>query len=157
MAVGELGSMGVVTDAGGAAIGMWQPGTHPGIQRIAEPGTPAWFELMTREYDASVAFYRDVFGWDTHVAGDTPEFRYTTLGEGDSMAAGIMDAAAFLPDGVPSHWSVYFSVADADASIATAIGLGGAVVQPPENTPYGRLATLTDPTGAYFKLLGANT
>ena len=44
-------------------------------------------------------FYRDVFKWDTHVAGDTPEFRYTTLGEGEDQLAGIMDASAFLPEG----------------------------------------------------------
>ena len=35
-----------------------------------EPGTPNWFELHTSAYDASVAFYRNVFDWDTHVMGD---------------------------------------------------------------------------------------
>ena len=33
----------------------------------------------TRDYDASLAFYRDVFGWKTKVESDAPEFRYTTL------------------------------------------------------------------------------
>lgn len=157
MAVAELGSMAVVSDPGGAAIGMWQPGTHPGIQQLAEPGAPSWFELATRDYATSVDFYRDVFGWDTHVASDTPELRYTTLGEGDGMAAGIMDASGFLPEGVPSHWSVYFAVDDTDASITTATELGGSVVQAAENTPYGRLASVADPTGAVFKLAGPNT
>ena len=32
-------------------------------------------------YDESVQFYKDVFEWKTQVAGDSPEFRYTTLGE----------------------------------------------------------------------------
>ncbi|MGH9113536.1 MAG: VOC family protein [Acidimicrobiales bacterium] len=153
MQVMELGSMAVMTDAGGAAIGAWQPGTHKGFGIHGEPGTPSWFELHTRDYDASVAFYRDVFGWDTHVAGDTPEFRYTTLGEGEGQLAGIMDAAAFLPEGAPAHWSVYFGVDDADATVAKAVELGGAVVDPPVDTPYGRLATLTDPTGTRFKLV----
>ncbi len=92
-------------------------------------------------------------GWDTHVAGDTPEFRYTTLGEGEGRLAGIMDAATFLPEGAPAHWSVYFGVDDAVATVAKALELGGAVVDPPEDTPYGRLATLTDPTGTRFKLV----
>ena len=153
MDVGEQGTMAVVTDAGGAAIGIWQPGLHRGFGIHGEPGTPTWFELFTRDYDASVEFYRQVFGWDTHVAGDTPEFRYTTLGEGESQLAGIMDASGFLPEGVPAHWSIYFGVEDADAALAKIVELGGSVVRPAEDTPYGRLAEAADPTGAHFKLI----
>ncbi len=118
-----------------------------------EPGTPAWFELHTRAYDSSVAFYRDVFGWDTFTHSDTPEFRYTTLGDGDDARAGVMDAASFLPASVPSYWSVYFLVDDTDAALARVTDLGGAVVEPAQDTPYGRLAAATDSTGAQFKLM----
>ena len=153
MDVGELGVMAVVTDAGQAAIGVWQPGLHKGFGILADPGTPAWFELHTRDYEASVEFYRTVFAWDTHVVGDTPEFRYTTLGEGDGQLAGIMDATAFLPDGVPAHWSIYFGVDDTDAALAKLVDLGGSIVLAAEDTPYGRLAQAADPTGALFKLV----
>lgn len=153
MEVTELGSMGVVADAGGAAIGLWQPGLHKGFGVLGEPGAPAWFQLLTRDYDASVRFYREVFGWDTHVMSDTPEFRYTTLGEGDGALAGIMDASAFLPEGVPAHWQVILMVADADAALARINELGGATVMPAEDTPYGRLAQASDPTGAMFGLV----
>jgi uncharacterized protein len=156
MAVAELGTMAVVNDAGQAAIGIWQPGLHRGFQVHGEPGTPSWFELHTRDYDASVAFYRTVFGWDTHAVGDSPDFRYTTLGEGEGQLAGIMDATAFLPDGVPAHWSIYFGVEDADATLAKIGDRGGSTVLPAEDTPYGRLATATDPTGAVFKLIQPN-
>ena len=154
MAVGELGTMVLLTDAGGAAIGAWQPGLHKGFGILGEPGTPSWFELHTRDYDASTKFYRDVFKWDAHVMADEPGFRYTTLGEGDDSLAGIMDATAFLPEGVPAHWSVYFGVKDADAASAEIVELGGSIVLPAEDTPYGRLATVADPTGAVFKLRG---
>jgi predicted enzyme related to lactoylglutathione lyase len=90
------------------------------------------------------------------VAGDVPEFRYTVLLEGDDQLAGIMDASAFLPDGVPAQWSVYFRVANADASLKKIVELGGAIVQPAEETPYGHLATATDPTGAQFKLVAGS-
>jgi predicted enzyme related to lactoylglutathione lyase len=155
MPVMQLGTMAVFTDAGGAAVGAWQPGEHIGFGVVAEVGAPAWFELLTRDYDASVAFYRDVFGWDAHAMSDTPEFRYTTLGEGDDAKAGLMDASGFLPDGVPAHWSTYFRVADTDASIEQAVGLGAALVMGPDDTPYGRLAALTDPMGAAFKIMQA--
>jgi predicted enzyme related to lactoylglutathione lyase len=149
----ELGTMAVISDPGHASIGAWKPGLHRGFGILGEPGTPTWFELHTRVYDQSVQFYRDVFEWDTHVAGDTPEFRYTTLGEGENRLAGIMDASAWLPPGAPSAWSIYFGVADADATLAQIKKLGGAVVQPAEDTPYGRLAQASDPTGALFKLV----
>jgi len=155
MPVGELGTMAVITDSGGATIGMWQPGLHKGFGVFDEPNTPGWFELHTPDYDASVAFYREVFGWDTHVVGDSPEFRYTTLGEGDGQLAGIMDGSAYLPAGVPPAWSVYFRVADADATLSRLSELGGTVTEPAQDTPYGRLAAADDPTGARFKLVAA--
>lgn len=153
MDVGELGAMAMVSDAGQAGIGLWQPGTFNGFTVLGEPGTPAWFELQTRDFDASVAFYRDVFHWDTHAVSDTAEFRYTTLGEGESQLAGIMDASGFLPDGVPAHWSVYFGTADTDASLVRVVELGGSIVRDAEDTPYGRLATAADATGAIFKFV----
>jgi uncharacterized protein len=153
MVLDELGSMAVITDAGGAAIGMWQPGTHKGMGLLAEPGAPAWFELHTRDYDASVQFYKDVFGWDAKTMSDTPEFRYTTLGEGDSAMAGIMDSTSFLPEGVPAHWAVYLAVPDTDAAVKTATELGGTVVMPAEDTPYGRIALIADVTGANVRLV----
>ena len=73
---------------------------------------------------------------------------------GETQYAGVMDASAFLPDGVPAHWSVYFKVADTDAALARIGELGGNTVVPAEDTPYGRLATAVDPTGAIFKLVG---
>jgi hypothetical protein len=132
---------------------MWQPGLHKGFQVLNEPGAPAWFQLNARDYDASVRFYRDVFGWDTHVMSDTPEFRYTTLGEGDSALAGIMDATGFLPEGVPAHWSIIFAVENTDDALATIVDLGGSVVTPAADTPYGRLAQAADSTGARFDII----
>jgi uncharacterized protein len=153
MEVGDLGSMAVITDPGGAAIGMWKPGTHKGIGLIAEPGAPAWFELHTRHYEDSVQFYQDVFGWDAKTMSDTPEFRYTTLGEGESALAGLMDSSNFLPEGVPAHWAVYLRVADTDAAAKTTQELGGSLLMPAEDTPYGRIAMVADPTGAQFRLV----
>jgi hypothetical protein len=152
MPVGPLGTMATFTDAGHAHVGIWQPGEHKGFGILDEPGTPSWFELHTRDFAPTVAFYENVFGWDTHSVADTPEFRYTTLGKEDDALAGIMDASAFLPEGVPAHWSVYFQVEDVDKTLARTAELGGATVLPAEDTPYGRLAVATDPTGATFKL-----
>jgi predicted enzyme related to lactoylglutathione lyase len=64
-----------------------------------------------------------------------------------------MDASGFLPDGAPASWNVYFSTDDADKTLAQVTELGGSIVIPAEDTPYGRLATATDPTGAVFRIV----
>jgi hypothetical protein len=115
-------------------------------------GAPSWFELHTRDYDATVRFYRDVFRWDAHTMSDTPEFRYTTYGKDENALVGIMDGSGYLPEGVPASWSVYFGVDDADKALAQIADLGGSVLEPAQDTPYGRLARAADPTGAAFKI-----
>lgn len=153
MPIPGAGTMGYLTDPGGAGIGVWQPGDFIGFTTYAETGAPGWWELLTTDYATAVAFYRDVFRWDTTSMGDSDEFRYTVQTVGEMQAAGIMDASAWLGD-TPSHWSVYFAVDDADAALARVVELGGSVRTPAENTPYGRLATAADRTGAAFKLIG---
>ena len=152
MPVMDLGSMAVVTDPAGDAIGIWQPGLHKGFGIFGEPGTPSWFELHTRNYDASVQFYREVFKWDARPMSDAPEFRYTTLNDGELQLAGVMDASVF-PAGAPTGWSIYFGTEDTDKSLARIVDLGGKIVLPAEDTPYGRLAQAADPTGSLFKLV----
>ncbi len=150
--VGDLGTMAFINDVGGAIVGAWQAGAHVGFTTVDEPGAPSWFELHTRDFDATLAFYRDVFGHDMKMAADEPGFRYAIVHHGDDEVAGIMDAGAFLPEGVPAHWSVYLYVDDAAAAVAKAEELGGSVVFGPDETPYGTLVTIVDPTGALIKL-----
>jgi uncharacterized protein len=156
MAVADNGKMAMVADPGQAAVGIWQPGTQKGFDVRNEIGTAAWFELQTRDYDASVGFYRDVFQWDAHTMSDTPEFRYTTLGKDEDALAGIMDATQFLPEGAPAAWSVYFEVEDTEGALEQIAELGGKIVRPAEDTPYGRLAQAADPTGTLFKLVASS-
>ena len=154
MDVADLGTSAVIADPGGAQIGLWQANSFAGLSGAGGAGTPDWFELLTRDYDASVDFYRDVLGWDAYTVADTPEFRYTTFGKDDDARAGIMDASGFLGER-DAYWSVYFASADVDADLDRVTELGGAVVMPAEDTPYGRLAVVTDPTGAQFKFRAA--
>ncbi|WP_394939768.1 VOC family protein [Psychromicrobium sp. YIM B11713] len=153
MDVPEQGRMGMLGDPSGAAVGLWEFGGHTGFQLQAAIGAPAWFELHTKNYPAALKFYQDVFGWQTSVMSDSEEFRYSTLGTGEEARAGLMDSAAFLPEGAPSNWQIYFDVENVDETIAKALELGAQVIQEVEDSPFGRLAALTDPTGAAFKLI----
>jgi uncharacterized protein len=154
MEIADLGVEAILADQVGARVGAWQAGSFPGCTVFGEPGTPAYFELITRDYATAVEYYSEVFGWRGEVAGDSDDFRLTVLRDGAETIAGIMDGAAFLPPGQEDAWNVYFKVSDTDAALARATSLGAAVTQPAMETPFGRLAGLADPTGARFKLVG---
>ena len=149
--VARLGTMAVVSDPGNAAIGVWQPRLHRGFGLVWDLGSPRWFELYTRDYRSAVAFYRDVFKVQARAMTETPTFRYTSLRQDDHDVAGIMDATGYLPAWAAPYWTVYFAVTE-DAFDAVT-DLGGRVVEPPENTRYGPVATVADPMGAQFKLV----
>jgi predicted enzyme related to lactoylglutathione lyase len=155
MEVADLGTQAIIEDPGGARIGIWQPGVFPGFGAIGtgKPGAPAWFELHARDHAGAVAFYRAALGWDPKVVGDTDAFRLTAVEDDGQPVAGIMDACAYLPEGQAPHWDAYISVADADETLALAGELGGAVLQEPMDTPFGRLAALADPMGARIKVV----
>jgi hypothetical protein len=57
-----------------------------------------------------------------------------------------------VPAEAPSHWLVSFTVAELDAALDTAAGLGEPVVEPPVGLTDGRFAALDDPGGATFAL-----
>jgi uncharacterized protein len=153
MPVLDLGTMAVVADPGGAVVGVWQPGEMAGFGVTGEDGAPVWIELHTKDYPTVVPFYQQAFSWETRVMSDSDEFRYTVLEKDGEQYAGIMDASAFLPAGMPSTWLVYFQVPDVDAAVAKVEELGGSVLEPAEDTPYGRMAKVADPTGAVFKVM----
>jgi len=152
MQVGDQGHMAFLADPAGATVGIWQPGLHQGFAVRGAVAAPTWFETMSGDYAASTAFYRDVFGWDLRVMGDSDEFRYSTLGQDADAKAGIMDASGFLGD-QPSRWQFYVEVADTDATVAQAVEHGATVVEQPSDTPYGRLAFLLDPEGCLFAVV----
>ena len=153
MRVGDLGTMGVMIDPSGAAIGVWAPIEFQGFGVVAEVNAPVWFELHSRDYDGSVKFYQEIFSWVTQVVSDTDDFKYTTANHGTDQFAGFFDADATLPEGVPSFWNVYFGVADTDAAVAKVTELGGSVLMAASDTPYGRMATVADPAGAVFSVI----
>ena len=157
MQIGDQGSMTVIADPSGAVVGLWQPDKRQGFELNNEAGAPCWFELLSRDFAAATAFYGTVLGIEIGDMpgdpGDEGPAYQVILVDGEPLA-GIMDAAeGILPEGVPSHWNVYWGVDDTDAAVAKAEDLGGSVLAPAADTPFGRFALLADPTGAAFAVI----
>ncbi|MGE0214694.1 VOC family protein [Mycolicibacterium sp.] len=149
MEVPGRGTMGLMADPTGAFFGLWQPGGHGGTALVDEHGVPVYHQLCTTDYGAALAFYRDVLGWHTETVSDTDEFRYSTAAFDGRPLIGVMS------EGV-SGWSVFFGCDDVDKTVAVIVDNGGRVIRAAEDTPYGRLAAVADPTGAEFNLAPAD-
>jgi predicted enzyme related to lactoylglutathione lyase len=152
MDVMEEGRLAVALDPTGAAFGLWQGGGTTGIGLANETGSLTWNEHVSWDFDAAKAFYRAVFGYEYQdVSGDG--FRYAMLMVDGREVGGIGQYTAESPAGTPAAWSAYFGVDSTDAAVATAVDLGGSVVQPIRDSPYGRIGVVTDNQGAVFSLI----
>jgi hypothetical protein len=149
MDVMEEGRMAYFADPTGAHFGVWQGRRHQGAQVIEEPGAMVWHEVYTRDLAKAQPFYMSVFGLEKRRL-DAPGIDYWPLQKGGRTVFGSMQMSAQFPPEVPSHWNTYFAVTDTDATAKKAGELGGQVMAPPFDTPYGRMAVLVDPAGAAF-------
>lgn len=152
MDVGALGRMAIAADPTGAVFGVWQAKQHIGAALINEPGAMTWHELLSRDVPSAVAFYQSALG-NPIGKMPMPGMDYYTMKAGDQMSAGVMAMPSHMPASVPSYWSVYFAVADADAASATIKSLGGKVMGEAFDTPFGRAGFAYDPWGANFSFI----
>jgi hypothetical protein len=149
MDVMNAGRMVLAMDPGGAMVAFWQANEHIGARLVNEPGSLAWNELITTDPSAA-KFYEQVAGMTTSVQDMGEGQPYTVFQAGEAMVGGTTPP---MMEGVPNHWHVYFSVGDADATVAKIAELGGTILVPPFDTPVGRIAVAQDPQGAVFSIL----
>jgi uncharacterized protein len=152
MDVTDVGRMAIAADISGAAFGIWQARAHIGVGLANAPGALTWNEHFSRDWEGAKAFYAAVFGYEY---GDMSSdgFSYATLLLGGHEVGGIGEYPNGTPEGTPAAWSTYFGTADTDSEVAAVTNNGGHVVRPPEDTPYGRIAVVTDNQGAVFSLI----
>ncbi|MFI1727271.1 VOC family protein [Streptomyces sp. NPDC020489] len=156
MGVGDFGTMCLGRDPSGAVFGVWQAGTHEGFEAIGEPGAYAWAEVFTREPEKTDAFLTAVFPYRVKQMQDEAiDFRIFDVGE--NTVLGRMRMTDEFPPEIPSYVNVYFAVADCDAAVARATGLGGVLRFGPMDSPFGRFAALSDPQGASFSVIDLST
>jgi predicted enzyme related to lactoylglutathione lyase len=152
MQITNAGSMFVAIDPVGAAISFWQPGGHAGAGVFNVPGAMSWNELACRDVEAAKAFYTELLGWgiDFQQHGD---LTYTVVKVGDRVNGGIYDMTGMLPDEVPAHWFVWFTVDGTEAALERVLTLGGSLLREPWDSPFGRMAVVADPQGPAFGLI----
>ena len=113
-----------------------------------------WTELMTRDVDGAKAYYTATCGWSFETM-PMPDGDYHLAMIDGAPVAGVMDMSGLekLKD-VPPHWFSYFAVDDVDAAVAATKAAGGQCMREPFEVPgTGRIAIMTDPTGAAMGLM----
>ncbi len=116
-------------------------------------GAPSWAELATSNEAGALAFYSGLFGWS-----DDPQplpeetgggaYHMAQIG-GDNIAGLSRQQPEEAQRGIPPHWSVYLAVNNLDATLAKVEGAKGNVLLPAMDVmDAGRMAIITDPTGA---------
>jgi len=113
-----------------------------------------WYEHLTRDTQAAIAFYGEVVGWKTQLFGGD----YSMWVGSQGPLGGVMK----LPDdlakkGVPPHWMAHVQVDDVDATAKLATKLGGKVCKDPTDIPtVGRFSVLADPQGVPISVFKPN-
>ena len=146
------GRMAVAMDPAGAVFGLWQGERTTGLGVANEPNALSWNEQMSADFDGSKAFYQAVFGYAYQdMSGDG--FKYVLPTVDGHEVGGIGEYPEGTPAGTPAAWATYFAVTDTDAAMARVTELGGRVMEPPRDSPYGRIGVVADNQGAVFSLI----
>ena len=123
----------------------------------ANNGRFVWYEHLTKDPKAAMAFYSDVVGWKTEPFTETGSDYVMWVGSQGPLG-GVME----LPEeaakmGAPPHWMAHVEVENVDATAALAKKLGGKVHKEPTDIPtVGRFAVIADPQGAFISVFTPN-
>lgn len=126
-------------------------------------GEFCWSEVAVTDLAQCRPFYENVFGWrfkkSESTGGEMEYLEFSSFG-GDQEDGALYEMKAEMFGGhlPPAHVAQYISVEDVDASLEKAKALGGTVVFGPYDIPsVGRMAVITDPTGAALSLITLST
>lgn len=116
------------------------------LGRMTNTGALVWYELLTTDPKAAIAFYTKVTGWTTQ-AWDAGDY---TMWVGDQ---GPLGGVTLLPDaakamGASPYWQANVQVANVDQTLEQVKQLGGKIYIVEDVPKVGRLAVIADPQGA---------
>ncbi len=151
-----VGRFAVVADPQGATFMLFRGSGDPAPELAPNTrGTIGWRELHTTDWEAALAFYQDLFGWEKSYANDMgPMGIYQTFSVAGAWTGGIMNGGG-SPD---PHWLYYINVDDIDAAATRVAEAGGEVLHGPHHVPGGNWVVMgKDPQGAEFALIGSRS
>ncbi len=122
-------------------------------------GTPIWYELLTNDSKASIAFYESVIGWKVPPSPPGAPHGYQMIDTGDAHVGGMMQLTDDMKkNGAKPTWLFYVGVNDVDATAKKVEAAGGTLLMQPFDIPgAGRAAMVADPQGIPFYIMRGST
>ena len=123
-------------------------------EKPQDHGEFIWYELMTTNPEAAKTFYDEVVGWN--IGSAVAEYNgYRMIERSDGKAAGgILPLTAEMEQhGARPTWLGYIHVADVDQAARVIEQEGGKLLMSHEIPNVGRIALVTDPSGAHFYIM----
>lgn len=112
-------------------------------------GTPCWIDCQVSDPAKAGEFYAELFGWQIQESG--PESGGYLMAAKDGAAVAGIGPKPESMAGLPSVWTTYFAVADADRTGHDVEQAGGTLVVPIFDVmEFGRMFVAADPGGAVF-------
>ena len=120
------------------------------MNQASGPGEFVWHDLMTRDPEAAIPFYCELFGWTVAEVDRGPKVGACKIFRRDDRD--ICSIIAMKKDEpMPSHWISYISAEDVDDTATKAKDIGGLLHVPPLDVPgLGKFCVVADPKGAVF-------
>jgi predicted enzyme related to lactoylglutathione lyase len=109
------------------------------------PGTPTWVELRSPDVEASVAFYRELFGWKA--SDEKPSSGYRMFSSGGKLVSGVRPLHSTQ---ISPQWITYVSTDDEAQTVSRAQDADGKVLMETGQDSEMGMIMLQDPVGAVF-------
>lgn len=137
----------ILASPSGAVFGLWE--SDEVGAKATGAGAVHWVELNSTDMDADVAWLTASFGYTTKQS-PSPRGPYVELLLNGVPCGGVVGAQP----GVPSHWLTWIAVDQLDNTLSQVGDAGGKALSPViDNPTIGRMAVVSDPTGAVFGVI----
>ncbi len=149
------GRLAVLTDTGGARLGLWEAAAREGAETVNEANAWAMSVVQTPDPDRTHAFYREVFGWQADPLGPADLFRLPGYVGGTEHQPVPRDTVALAfpaADAAAVGWHVDFWNDDVAALADRVRDLGGNILSGPAEDNGFRRVVVRDTAGATFSV-----
>jgi uncharacterized protein len=148
----DRGHQAIIWDNEQNPIGLLQSVSGDPVDDKIVPGEWNWFEVYSKDPQATSAFYHKALGYDVAPetrAGRKSEFVLSSNGSSRGGIAELPEGGEFRPS-----WLGVILVADIDKTLEKATALGGKILVEPRPVEFGsRFAIISDTTGGTVGLV----
>jgi hypothetical protein len=147
------GEMAVVADPDDAPFGLINSASGDPADELGPAGDWIWALYQSPDAGSAAAFYQDLGAYEVVEADPVGQAPHFLLVSGGYARGSVVDIPAER-SGLRPDWLYFARVENVSASVAQAVALGGKVVMDPRpGVLDGRLAVITDPSGAPLGLM----